>query len=170
MCNQNTPEHPRIPQVIFSNCLRSWYCLSQVLGLDDNASTIKMIYSILTREKLLNLLSQGLSVSEDANEGDDKMLSLDDLKMQIQQQVAEDPFVTEQAPNVIPWRELSDPEAAFAQCTSPAEVQKIEASITERVNHSKTAIGALRRSIRDRTKIKILPFWNYKRLHIMILI
>ena len=129
-----------------------------------------MIYSILTREKLLNLLSQGLSVSEDANEGDDKMLSLDDLKMQIQQQVAEDPFVTEQAPNVIPWRELSDPEAAFAQCTSPAEVQKIEASITERVNHSKTAIGALRRSIRDRTKIKILPFWNYKRLHIMILI
>lgn len=97
-------------------------------------------------------MSHGLEAGGDAGDhaADDKMLSLDDLKKQIQQVVDEDPFVSEQAPKVVAWKELSDPEAAFGQCTSPAEVQKMEASITERVNHSKTAIGALRRSIRDR--------------------
>eukprot|EP00435_Cladocopium_sp_Y103_P059965 s300_g21.t1 len=109
-----------------------------------------MIYSILTREKLINLLNHGQGVGDaDAAAGDNadvNMLSLDELKKKIQQHVAEDPFVSEQAPNVIAWKELSDPEATFSQCCSPAEVQKLEAAITERVNHSKTAVGALRRS------------------------
>ena len=157
-------ENKQTIPILNLNCRGSWGwdCVSQVLGLDDKASVIKMIYSILTREKLINLLSLGLGAGEagDAGDADDNMLSWDDHKKAIQQSVDEDPFVSEQAPNVIAWKELHDPEAAFGQCTSPAEVQKMEASITERVNHSKTAIGALRRSVRDWTTILFCCGYN----------
>ena len=55
----------------------------------------------------------------------------------------------EQAPSCIAWQEMGDPEKVFAQCATAEEVGTLEASILEAVGHSKTAIAALRRTMKD---------------------
>ena len=109
---------------------------------------IKMIYAILARSKLLALLSHGLSEGDPKSNKVDEM-PLDVLKAKLQEEIAQDPFMQEQASQMITWKELADPEGLYAPCTTPAQIQEIETTYLERINHSKTAVAALRRSMKD---------------------
>ena len=120
----------------------------QVFGLEDNASVIKMIYAILARSKLISLLGNGLPGCK----GDTEM-TLDVLNAKLAEEIAQDPFMQEQASKMIPWRELSDPEGLYAPCTSSTQIQEVETVHLERINHSKTAVAALKRSMKDRNNI-----------------
>lgn len=123
---------------------------SEVLGLDDKAGIIKMMYSILARQKLLNLLSHGMPTVQSGELAEPQFtMTLEEMNNQIQQKVKEDPFLLESAPNIISWRELGDPESLFASCSTQPEVTEIEKALLERIAHSKTAIAALRKSTKD---------------------
>lgn len=121
---------------------------SDVFGLEDNASVIKMIYAILARSKLLSLLGNGLPGCKDETE-----MTLDVLNAKLAEEISQDPFMQEQASKMIPWRELSDPEGLYAPCTSPTQIQEVETVHLERISHSKTAVAALKRSMKDCTQM-----------------
>lgn len=57
--------------------------------------------------------------------------------------------MTEQAPSVISLKELADPEGMFSGCSMAADIQDIEASMMKRIANSKTAVAALRRTMKD---------------------
>ena len=136
------------PFLIVVNLHRNAVRKSQVFGLEDNASVIKMIYAILARSKLLALLAYGLPGSDPSDNTANEM-SLDELKAKLLEEISQDPFMQEQASKMITWKELGDPEGTYASCTTPAQIQEIETTYLERVSHSKTAVAALKRSMKD---------------------
>ena len=99
----------------------------------------------------MNLLAAGIpgmTPSDEANPGGEPM-SLDALKDAIQAKISQDPFLMEQAPRCIAWQELGDPEKVFVKCTTAAEVAELETSILKNIGNSKTAVAALRRTMKD---------------------
>ena len=122
--------------------------------MDDKAGVIKMIYTVIARKKLLVLLSTGMAPASTSNaegqpEGDGDEISLEDLGEKVKNLVNSDAFLSEQAPDVICWKELAQPESIFAECGSVDELGKVEADIVKRVGHSKTFVAALRRIMKE---------------------
>ncbi|CAL1133685.1 unnamed protein product [Cladocopium goreaui] len=125
---------------------------NEVFGLDDNASVVKMIYTILARHELLELLSYGMHptpAETTPTPADKTEMTLDELSKKIEEKINKDPFMTEQAPSVISLKELADPEGMFSGCSMAADIQDIEASMMKRIANSKTAVAALRRTMKD---------------------
>ena len=79
----------------------------------------------------------------------DRELDMDSLTTKVQELIALDPFMKEQADKAIAWKELGDPESLCAACSTSAEVQEQEKNVLERVSHSKTALSALKRNMKD---------------------
>lgn len=99
----------------------------------------------------MNLLATGIpgvTPSDEANPGGEPM-SLDALKDAIKAKISLDPFLVEQAPSCIAWQELGDPEKIFVKCATAAEIAELETSILKMVANSKTAVAALRRTMKD---------------------
>ena len=136
----------------YSNLIWSQISSSQVFGLDDNASVVKMIYTILARHELLELLSYGMHptpAETTPTPADKTEMTLDELSKKIEEKINKDPFMTEQAPSVISLKELADPEGMFSGCSMAADIQDIEAYMMKRIANSKTAVAALRRTMKD---------------------
>lgn len=113
-----------------------------------------MIYTVIARKKLLGLLSTGMTPTSTSNaecqpEGGGEEISLDNLGEQVKNLVTSDAFLSEQAPDVICWKELAQPESIFAECGSVDELGKVEGDIIKRVGHSKTFVAALRRTMKE---------------------
>ena len=109
------------------------------------------MYTIETRARLVELLSAG---SLKVNETDTA-----EIRKEIDGIIGRDAFIAEQAGKLIAWKELQDPESYFATCASSGEVQKCEAEILERITHSKTAVAALRRNIKDWRIVFVVCFY-----------
>lgn len=125
---------------------------SKVFGLDDNAGTIKMIYSILARAELLHYVSYGVNGADFPKvDGSipDREMTVADTTQKIDEMIKKDPFLLEQASRMIAARELHDPEALFASCTTFEEVQAQDTSLAQRISHTKTAVATIRRNMKD---------------------
>ena len=67
---------------------------SQVSGLEDNASVIKMTYAILARSELLALLAHGLPGGDRGN-NNPNVMPLCELKAKISEEISRYPFMQE---------------------------------------------------------------------------
>lgn len=122
-----------------------------MLGLEDKASVIKMIYSILSRQKLIILLAHGAPgfqpcADEDAATSE---MSIEDQNEQIRFAITKDPYLTEQAPKPITLKELDNPEAIYSTMCTVEDVTEAETEFTLRIQHSKTAVAVLRKTLKD---------------------
>lgn len=96
---------------------------SQVSGLEENASVIKMTYAILARSELLALLAHGLPGGDRGN-NNPNVMPLCELKAKISEEISRSPFMQEQASKMIAWKELADPDGLYASCTTPVQIQE----------------------------------------------
>ena len=119
----------------------------QVLGLGDDAAVIKTVYGLLTREKLVSLLAVGSGA--DFYGDTDQSLDSEAIVTAAKELIRGDAFIAEQAPEPMLWKDLEDPEAYFYECNTAAEVTEAETEILKRIAYTKTAIQALRRSMKD---------------------
>lgn len=94
-------------------------------------------------------LSDNTANQAEVQEAPGNQMSVDELNAKIRQKIQQDAFMNEQTPDALPWKELGDPEGIFAMCSSADEIQQTDASITKRIGHSKTAIAAVKRTMKD---------------------
>ena len=119
----------------------------QVLGLGDDAAVVKVVYGLLSREKLASLLAVGSGADFYGNT--DQSLESDEIVKEVKELIRGDAFLAEQAPEPMLWKDLSDPESFFYECNTAAEVGEAETAIMKRIGATKIAIQALRRSMKD---------------------
>ena len=123
------------------------------LQLGDDASCVKMIYSVLSRWDLVLVLGVDSGIL-DLDELSSRLGNLEDwdlekLQSQLQQMLQADPFLSDNASKAWPYVCLKDPAAIFSECLVPEAIKEAEDLLVERFKHVKAVVAATRKSFKD---------------------
>ena len=117
------------------------------LQLGDDASAVKMAYSVLHRWDVLRLLSVGSDIIDLHGLGVDKEDPAA-VTGKLKEMLQKDEFLNENATNAMPYMSLRDPTTAFQACQSVDELTALETDLMNAFKHLKVVASAVKKSFK----------------------